>query len=235
MSTGTHPSSAETGDEPQDQAESHTEQNAGGQWKIKRGVLVFMNDITGQAAQPERKLSAKIKNAPTSARMPATKSSVLPSSRSGSISAPAILDRFEARKEIPNLKPRGVRGVRPVRAVVADVRAEVVANSPRRRFFWIGGAHRVAPLGDGAVGFQHQRKNLAGAHEVGKLAEKWPRLVNGVKPARLLFRQPHRLGGHNLESRLMNARENFSLQAATHGVRLDNCKCSLNRHKFLLI
>jgi len=45
----------------QDQAESHTEQNAGGEWKIKRGVLAFMNDITGQAAQPERKLSAKIK------------------------------------------------------------------------------------------------------------------------------------------------------------------------------
>src|SRR5258708_35980234 len=61
MSTGTHPSSAETGDEPQDQAESHTEQNAGGQWKIKRGVLAFMNDVTGQVAQPERKLSAKIK------------------------------------------------------------------------------------------------------------------------------------------------------------------------------
>src|SRR5258706_1927672 len=166
--------------------------------------------------------------------MPAIKSSVLPSSRSESISAPAILDQFEAREKIPNLKRRGVRRVRPVRAVVADVGAEVVANSPRRRFFWIGGAHRVAPLGDGAVGFQHQRKNLAGAHEVGKLAEKWPRSVNGVKPARLLFRQPHRLGGHNLESRLVNARENFSLQAATHGVRLDNRKCPLNSHKTLL-
>src|SRR6266403_793122 len=168
-----------------------------------------------------------------SARMPAIKSSVLPSSRSGSISAPAILDQFEARKEIPNLKRRGVRRVRPVRAVVADVGAKVVANSPRRRFFGIGGAHRVAPLGNGAVGFQHQRKNLAGAHEVGKLAEKWPRFVNGVKPARLFFRQPHRLGGHNLESRPVNARENFSLQAATHGVRLDDCKCPLNSHETL--
>jgi len=36
--------------------------------KIKRGVLAFMNDITGQAAQPERKLSAKIKKCARRAR-----------------------------------------------------------------------------------------------------------------------------------------------------------------------
>src|SRR5258708_17372101 len=100
-----------------------------------------------------------------------------------------------------------------MRAVVADVGAEVVANSPRRRFFWIGGAHRVAPLGDGAVGFQHPRKNLARAHEVSKLTEKWPRFVNGVKPARLLFRHPHRLACPNLESRRANPRENLSSQS----------------------
>src|SRR5258708_35976873 len=102
--------------------------------------------------------------------MPAPKSSVLTSSRSGSISAPAILDQFEARKEIPNLKRRGVLRVRPVRAVVADVGAEVVANSPRRRFFGIGGAHRVPPLGNGAVGCQHQSATRSQDPGLGKHA-----------------------------------------------------------------
>src|SRR6266436_1049801 len=166
--------------------------------------------------------------------MPATTSSVLPSSRSGSISAPATLDQFYPREEIADLKRCRVRRVRAMRALVADVGAEVVANSSRRRFFWIGGAHRVAPLGDGAIGFQHHGKNLAGAHKVGKLAEKWPLFVYGVKSAGFLFRQAHRLGGHNLESRLVNARENFSLQAAAHRVWLDDCKCPFNRHKTLL-
>src|ERR1700722_3485915 len=102
---------------------------------------------------------------PTSARIPARKSSALPSSRSGSISASAISDQFEAREKISNLKRGRIRRVRSVRAVVPYAGAKVVANRSRRCLFRVGGAHRVAPLDDGAVGFQHYGKNRSGAHE----------------------------------------------------------------------
>jgi hypothetical protein len=47
-------------DEPQQQAEAHAKQDARRQWKVKRGVLAFMDNVAGQAAQTERELSAEI-------------------------------------------------------------------------------------------------------------------------------------------------------------------------------
>jgi hypothetical protein len=61
MSTATHHSSPEAGDEPQEQAKSDAQQDAGRQGKVKRGVLAFVHNIAGQAAQPEREFAAKIK------------------------------------------------------------------------------------------------------------------------------------------------------------------------------
>jgi hypothetical protein len=54
-------STTQAGDEPQQQAKSYAEQNAGRQWKVKRGVLAFVHNVAGQAAEPEGELSAKIK------------------------------------------------------------------------------------------------------------------------------------------------------------------------------
>jgi hypothetical protein len=53
-------STAQAGDEPQNQAEADAEQDAGRQRKVKRGVLAFMDNVAWQAAQAERELSAKI-------------------------------------------------------------------------------------------------------------------------------------------------------------------------------
>jgi len=53
-------STAQARDEPQNQAEADAEQDAGRQRKVKRGVLAFMDNVAGQAAQTERELSAKI-------------------------------------------------------------------------------------------------------------------------------------------------------------------------------
>ena len=54
-------STTEAGDEPQQQAKSYADQDAGRQRKVKCRVLAFVDDVSGQAAQPERELSAKKK------------------------------------------------------------------------------------------------------------------------------------------------------------------------------
>jgi hypothetical protein len=54
-------STTEAGKKPKKQTEAQAEQDAGRERKIKRRVLAFVDDIAGQAAQPEREPSAKIK------------------------------------------------------------------------------------------------------------------------------------------------------------------------------
>jgi hypothetical protein len=54
-------STAKARDEPQEQAESDAEQDAGRQRKVKCGVLAFVDNVAWQAAEPERELSTKIK------------------------------------------------------------------------------------------------------------------------------------------------------------------------------
>src|SRR5260221_4664977 len=109
-----------------------------------------------------------------------------------------------------------------------------MANRSRGSLFRIGCAHSVAPLSDGSIGFQHHRKYPAGAHEFGQLAKKWPLLVHRIKSAGFFLRQSHRLYGDNPEPRLVNARQNFSLESPADRIRLDNRKCPLNPHKTLL-
>src|SRR5256885_11889546 len=76
-------------------------------------------------------------------------------------------DEFEASEEVANFEGGGFGRVGAVRDVIADVGAEVVANGTRRGFLWVSGAHRVAPLEDGAFGFENHGDDFAGAHEVG--------------------------------------------------------------------
>jgi len=123
----------------------------------KTGVLAFMNDITGQAAQPERKLSAKLKKCADERENARNKSSVLPSSHSGSISAPAILDQFEAEKKYP-ISNAAVSGASTRACSCCRFWCRGSWRIVPGVAFWIGGTHRVAPLGDGAVGFQKRKR-----------------------------------------------------------------------------
>jgi hypothetical protein len=54
-------STAQAGDEPQQQTKSYAEQDAGRQRKVKGGVLAFVDNVARQSAEAERQLAAKIK------------------------------------------------------------------------------------------------------------------------------------------------------------------------------
>src|SRR5713101_9310182 len=120
-------------------------------------------------------------------------------------------DQFHAGEKVFDFEGGGVEGVGAVRAVVADACAEIVADGAGRGFLWIGGAHDVAPLGNGAVGFENHGENFPGAYEIGEFAEKGPLFVNGIEAARFRFREAHGLDGDNFEARLVNPRKDFTL------------------------
>ena len=50
----------QAGEEPQEQAETHAEQDAGRQGKVKRGMLALVNNVSRQVAQAERELAAEV-------------------------------------------------------------------------------------------------------------------------------------------------------------------------------
>src|SRR5215470_20050887 len=62
-------------------------------------------------------------------------------------------NQFEAREEIADFERCGFGRVGAVGDVVADARAEIVANGARRSLFRVGSAHDVAPLRNGAFRF----------------------------------------------------------------------------------
>ena len=115
------------------------------------------------------------------------------------------LDEFQAREKIVDFKGGGFGGVRAVRAIVADAGAEVVANRAGSGFLGIGGAHRVAPLQNGAFGFEDQDENFTGAHELTEFAEKGAGFVNGVKTSGFASRKNHGLDGNDAKTGLVNA------------------------------
>jgi len=80
-----------------------------------------------------------------------------------------------------------------VSAIVADAGAEIVADGARGGFFGVGGAHGVAPFQDGAVGFEDQDENFAGAHELAEFAEEGTSFVDGVKASGFASGQNHSL------------------------------------------
>src|SRR5215831_5945031 len=154
---------------------------------------------------------------------------VLRSRRSLEMTA-IVLYEFEAREEVADFKSGGFRGVRAVGDVVADAGAEVVPNGAGSSLLGIGGAHRVAPLEDGVLGFENHCNDLARGHEVGQLAKKGALFVDGVKAARFFLGQAHGFDGYDLKTGLVDARENFALQAAGNGVRFDDCEGAFESH-----
>ena len=143
-------------------------------------------------------------------------------------------DEFEAGEEIADFEGGGFRGVGPVSAIIADAGPEVVANCSGRSFLGIRSAHRVPPLEDGAFGFEDDREDFAGAHEIGKLAEEGARFVDGVEAAGFFFGEAHGFNGDDFEAGFVNPGKDFALLAATDGVGLDDCESAFEWHeKFL--
>jgi len=111
-----------------------------------------------------------------------------------------------------------------VSAIVADAGAEIVADGAGRGFLGIGGAHGVAPLEDGASGFENHGEDFAGTHEVGELAEERALAMNGVEAAGFFLGETHGFDGDDFEAGFVNSCENFTLLAATDGVGFDDCE-----------
>src|SRR5258708_33902672 len=81
-------------------------------------------------------------------------------------------DQFEAGEEVADFEGGSFRSVGAMSEIVADAGAEVVADGAGGGFLGIGGAPGVAPLEDGAFGFEAQGEDFAGAPEVrGSAAE----------------------------------------------------------------
>jgi len=143
-------------------------------------------------------------------------------------------DQFEAGEEVADFEGGSFRSVGAMSAIVADAGAEVVADGAGGGFLGIGGAHGVAPLEDGAFGFEDQGEDFAGAHEVGELAEEGALFVNSVEAASFFFGETHGFDGDNLEARFVNARKNFALLTATYGVGFDYRESAFDGHNDLL-
>ena len=141
------------------------------------------------------------------------------------------LNKFEAGEEIADFEGGGFRGVGAVSAIVANAGAKVVANRAGGRFFRIGGAHSVAPLENGAFGFENHGEDFAGTHEVGKLAEEGARFVDGVEAAGFFFCEAHGFNGDDFETGFVNPGKDFALLAATDGVGFDDCECAFDCHE----
>jgi hypothetical protein len=147
---------------------------------------------------------------------------------------PEPSDKFEASEEVGDFEGGGFRGVGAVCAIVADAGAEVVADGAGGGLLGIGGAHGVAPFGDGAFGFKDKGEDFAGAHEIAELSEKGAGFMNGVKARGFTTRKNHRFDCNDAETSFMNAREYFSLKIAANGVRLDDCESAFECHREFL-
>ena len=54
-------SAPKMGNEPEEEREAKTEEEAGDDWKIKGGMFTAVDDVAGESAETERKFSAEVK------------------------------------------------------------------------------------------------------------------------------------------------------------------------------
>jgi len=141
------------------------------------------------------------------------------------------LNKFEAGEKIADFEGGGFRCVGAVSAIVANASAKVVANRAGGSFFRIGGAHSVAPLENGAFGFENHGEDFAGTHEVRKLAEEGARFVDGVEATGFFLCQAQGFNGDDFETGFVNPGEDFALLTATDGVGFDDCECAFEWHQ----
>ncbi len=134
------------------------------------------------------------------------------------------LNQIEAGEEVADFEGGGVRGVGAVGAIVADAGAEVTADGAGRSLLRVGGAHGVAPLEDGAFGFEDESEDFAGAHEAGELREEGALFVHGVEAAGFFFGEAHGFDGDDFETGFVNPGEDFALESSANRVGLDDCE-----------
>src|SRR5229473_7113186 len=133
-------------------------------------------------------------------------------------------NQLEAGEEIADFEGGGFGRVGAVGAIVADAGAEVAADGAGSGFLGVGGAHGVAPLEDGAFGFENQGEDFAGAHEVGELGEEGALAMDGVEAAGFFFGESHGFDGDDFETGFVNPFKDLALLTATDGVWLDDCE-----------
>src|SRR6266851_8121107 len=117
-----------------------------------------------------------------------------------------LLDQFVGGEEVVDFEGGSVGGVGAVGAVVADAGAEIAANGAGGSFLGVGGAHGIAPFGDGVFGFEDEGEDFAGGHKVGELGEERPLAMHGVEAAGLVFGEPHGFYGDDFEAGFVDAR-----------------------------
>ena len=137
-------------------------------------------------------------------------------------------DQLHGGEEVADFEGRGFRGIRAVRAVHLDAGAEIAADGAGSSFLWIGSAHDLAPLGDGAVGFENHSEDFAGTHEVGEFAEEGTLAVDGVETRSFFPREAHGFDGDDFEAGFVNAREYFTLKIAVDRVRFNDCESAFD-------
>ena len=120
-------------------------------------------------------------------------------------------------------------------AVFLDTRSEVTADRARRGFGRIGDAHRIAPFRNCAVGFKYHHDDLAGAHEIGQLAKKWPLAMHCVEAFCFGLGEPKGFDRNNLELRGVDAAQNVTRKTALHSIGLDDCESVLSCQNELLL
>ncbi len=109
-----------------------------------------------------------------------------------------------------------------MRAVAANAGPQIAPYGPGRGFGGIGGAHGVAPAGNGAVAFEHKHHDFSRTHERCEFAEKSAVAMHGVEALGFRLGQAQGFDGGNCKTSLVNACKNFSGQAAAYGVRFDD-------------
>jgi len=166
-------------EEPEEERDRGAEYETGDDWKIKGGVFAAMDDVARKAAKVEGQFATKAEKS-TGEEKKASKQEESATEFANGVHNRILLqaadrpfpgsigsDEFEAGEEIANFEGGGFWGVGAVSAIVADAGAEVVANGPGCGFLGVSGTHGVAPLEDGAFGFENHGENFAGTHEIG--------------------------------------------------------------------
>src|SRR5260370_2703741 len=139
-------------------------------------------------------------------------------------------NQFQGGEEVGDLEGGGFRGVGAVGAIVADAGAEVTADGAGSGFLRVGGAHGVAPLEDGAFGFEDQGKDFAGAHEGGEFGEEGALFVDGIEAGGFARSEDHRFDGHNSEASLVDARENLTLKIPRYRLPFHDRPSTVHEH-----
>src|SRR5437660_2641727 len=87
------------------------------------------------------------------------------------------LNKLHPGEKITDFEGGGFRSVGAMRTIIADTCSEIAPDGAGSGLLGVGSTHCVSPFEDGAFGFEDERKNFAGTHEVGQLAEKRPFFV----------------------------------------------------------